>query len=105
MDKYRLENKKFVDEQLAKLPHQHRDAALHKYTQAIKDGYQTMVASGVAPQMAETRSVAAANARLGDYVEARLKTLRGATQAPPEIQMGRPSILNDLLHKLNEARN
>lgn len=86
MDKYQLENKKFVDEQLGKLPHQHRDAALAKYTQAIKDGYQAMVIDGMAPQMAETRSVAAANARLGDYVEARLKTLRGATQAPPTMR-------------------
>lgn len=86
MDKYQLENKKFVDEQLGKLPHQHRDAALHKYTQAIKEGYQAMVAGGMAQQMAETRSVAAANARLGDYVEARLKTLGGATQAPPTMR-------------------
>ena len=87
MDKYQLENNKFVDEQLAKLTHQHRDAALHKYAQAIKDGHQAMVTGGMPPQMAETRSVAAANTRLGDYVDARLKTLRGATQAPPEIHM------------------
>jgi len=86
VDKYQLENKKFVEEQLGRLPHQHRDAALAKYTQAIKDGYQAMVAGGMAPQMAETRSVAAANTRLGDYVEARLKTLRGATQAPPTMR-------------------
>jgi hypothetical protein len=87
VDKYQLENKKYVDEQLAKLPHQHRDAALHKYTKAIEDGYQSMITGGMAPQMAETRSVAAANTRLGDYVDARLKTLRGATQAPPEIHI------------------
>ena len=86
MDKYQLENKKYVDEQLAKLPHQHRDAALHKYTQAIEDGYQTMVTGGMAPQMAETRSVAAANTRLGDYVEARLKTLGGAVYSPPQMR-------------------
>lgn len=86
MDKYQLENKRYVDEQLAKLPHQHRDAALHKYTQAIKDGYQAMVAGGMAPQMAETRSVAAANTRLGDYVEARLKTLGGAVHSPPQMR-------------------
>lgn len=88
MDKYQLENKKYVDEQLAKLPHQHRDAALAKYTQAIKDGHQAMVAGGMAQQMAETRSVAAANTRLGDYVDARLKTLRGDTQAPPTMRWG-----------------
>jgi hypothetical protein len=86
LDKYQLENKKFVDEQLAKLPHQHRDAALAKYTQAIKDGHQAMVADGMATQMAETRSVAAANARLGDYVEARLKTLGGAVYSPPQMR-------------------
>lgn len=86
MDKYQLENKRFVDEQLSKLPHQHRDAALGKYTQAIKDEHAAMVAGGMTQQMAETRSVAAANARLGDYVEARLKTLGGATQAPPTIR-------------------
>lgn len=86
MDKYQLENKKFVEEQLAKLPHQHRDAALAKYTQAITDGYQAMVIDGMAPQMAETRSVAAANARLGDYVEARLKTLGGAVYSPPQMR-------------------
>ena len=86
LDKYQLENKKFVEEQLSRLPHQHRDAALHKYTQAITDGYQAMVIDGMATQMAETRSVAAANARLGDYVEARLKTLGGATQAPPTMR-------------------
>ena len=86
MDKYQLENKKYVDEQLAKLPHQHRGAALHKYTQAIKEGYQAMIAGGMAPQMAETRSVAAANARLGDYVEARLKTLGGAVYSPPQMR-------------------
>lgn len=86
MDKYQLENKKYVDEQLAKLPHQHRDAAMHKYTQAIKDGYQAMVAGGMAPQMAETRSVAAANTRLGDYVDARLKTLGGAVYSPPQMR-------------------
>ena len=86
MDKYQLENKKFVDEQLGKLPHQHRDAALAKYTQAIKDGHQAMVAGGMAPQMAETRSVAAANTRLGDYVEARLKTLGGAVYSPPQMR-------------------
>jgi len=40
----------------------------------------------MAPQMAETRSVAAANTRLRDYVDARLKTLGGATQAPPSIK-------------------
>lgn len=85
-DKYQLENQKFVREQLAKLPHQHRDAALAKYTQAIKDEHEAMVAGGMAAQMAETRSVAAANARLGDYVEARLKTLGGATQAPPTMK-------------------
>ena len=85
MDKFQLENKKFVDEQLGKLPHQHRDAALAKYTKAIKDVYQAMVVVGMAAQMAETRSVAAANARLSDYVEARLKTLGGATQAPPDV--------------------
>lgn len=86
MDKYQLENKKFVDEQLSKLPHQHRDAALGKYTLAITDGYQSMVAGGMAPQMAETRSVAAANARLGDYVDARLKTLGGAVYSPPKMR-------------------
>lgn len=86
MDKYQLENKKYVDEQLAKLPYQHRDAALGKYTQAIKDGYQAMVAGGMTQQMAETRSVAAANARLGDYVEARLKTLGGAVYSPPQMR-------------------
>ena len=86
MDKYQLENKKYVDEQLAKLPHQHRDAALHKYMQAITDGYKTMVAGGMATQMAETRSVAAANTRLGDYVEARLKTLGGAVYSPPQMR-------------------
>ena len=86
MDKYQLENKKFVDEQLGKLPHQHRDAALAKYTQAIKDGYQAMVVDGMAPQMAETRSVAAANTRLGDYVEARIKTLGGAVYSPPQMR-------------------
>jgi len=86
MDKYELENKKYVDEQLARLPHQHRDAALAKYTQAIKDGYEAMIIGGTAPHIAETRSVAAANTRLGDYVEARLKTLSGATQAPPSIR-------------------
>lgn len=86
MDKYQLENKKYVDEQLSKLPHQNRDAALHKYTQAITDGYQSMVTGGMAPQMAETRSVAAANARLGDYVEARLKTLGGAVYSPPQMR-------------------
>jgi len=88
MDRYELDNKKYADEQISRLPHQHRDAALTKYTQAIKDGYQAMVVGGMAPQMAETRSVAAANTRLGDYVDARLKTLSGATQAPPAMRMG-----------------
>ena len=86
MDRYELENKKYVDEQLGRLPHQHRDAALAKYTQAITGGYQTMVTGGMALHIAETRSVAAANARLGDHVDARIKTLGGATQAPPSIE-------------------
>ena len=86
MDKYQLENKKYAEEQLARLPHQHRDAALAKYTQAIKEGYQAMVVGGMAPQMAETRSVAAANTRLGDYVDARLKTLGGAVYSPPQMR-------------------
>jgi len=86
MDKYELENKKYVDEQLARLPHQHHDAALAKYTQAIQDEYQAMIVGGMAPHIAETRSVAAANARLGDYVDARLKTLGGAVYSPPQIR-------------------
>ena len=86
MDKYELENKKYVDEQLARLPHQYRDAALVKYTQAIHDEYQAMIVGGMAPQMAETRSVASANTRLGDYVDARLKTLGGADYSPPKMR-------------------
>jgi len=86
MDKYQMDNKIYVGQQLARLPHQHRDTALAKYTQAIKDEYQAMVAGGMAPQMSETRSVAAANTRLGDYVDARLKTLGGAVYSPPKMR-------------------